>query len=76
MLTSILAVVARLPAEDACLDADRRAGMFLAATLLKRSVVADNSTSRFIVVARNVLAVDCLPGGTVGPSIWEMSDND
>ena len=65
---------ARLPAGDACLDANRRAGMFLAATLLKRSAVADNSTSRFTVAVRNVRTVACLPGGAAGPPIWEMSN--
>jgi len=73
MLTSIPASVTRLLAGDACLDADRRPGMFLGATLLERSAVADNSTSRFTVAPRNVLAVDCLPGGAAGPPIWEMS---
>jgi hypothetical protein len=73
MLTSIPASVTRLLAGDACLDADRRPGMFLGATLLERSAVADNSTSRFTVAARNVPAVDCLPGGAAGPPIWEMS---
>jgi len=75
MLTSIPASVTRLLAGDACLDADRRPGMFLGATLLERSAVADNSTSRFTVAPRNVLAVDCLPGGAAGPPIWEMSDH-
>jgi hypothetical protein len=73
MLTSIPASVTRLLAGDACLNADRRPGMFLGATLLERSAVANNSTSRFTVAARNVLALGCLPGEAAGPPIWEMS---
>jgi hypothetical protein len=72
MLTSIPASVARLPAGDACLDADRRASAFLGATFSKRSAVTDNSTGRFTIAAQNVLAVGCLPRGAAGPPIWEM----
>jgi hypothetical protein len=75
MLTSIPASVARLPAGDACLDADQRAGAFLSATLLKRSMAADSSTDCFTVASRNVPAVGCLPKWVVEPPIWEMSVN-
>jgi len=74
MLTNMPASVARLPAGDACLDADRRAGVFLGATLLKRSAVAGNSIGRFTIAARNALAVGCPPAGAAGPPIREMSD--
>jgi len=51
-----------------------RAGVFLGATLLKRSAVAGNSIGRFTIAARNALAVGCPPGGAAGPPIREMSD--
>ena len=73
MLTSIPASIVRLPAGDVCLDADRHAGMFLSATLSKRSAVADNSTGRFTVAASNILALGCLPGEVAGLPIWGMS---
>jgi hypothetical protein len=73
MLASIPASVARLPAGDACFDADRQVGLFLAATLRKRSAVADNSTSHFSVAARNVLVLGRPPGEVDRPPIWEMS---